>query len=252
MTDMERKSIRMELKADSEGSFTARIATLNVVDSDGDLTVPGAFKANTPVLVSAYQHGSWSGALPVGRAVLNEKGDEVIAEGQFNLNMTLGREHYEAVKFTDELQEWSYGFMVTKVANDEELDSWAREHDGARPQRIIKSVDPFEISPVLKGAGVGTATLGIKSGMPYAEHMDAVLAAVDSATDRTKSLAGLRRKEGRDLSAANRKRIEELVHSLSEVKAELETVLVEPEDHAKEIDALFLEYAQIQLELSEV
>jgi len=153
MTDMERKSIRIELKADSEGSFTARIATLNVVDSDGDLTVPGAFKANTPVLVSAYQHGSWSGALPVGRAVINEKGDEVIAEGQFNLNMTLGREHYEAVKFTDELQEWSYGFDV--------VESGFGEFEG-QEVRFLKKMDVIEVSPVMLGEGLGTHTTAIK------------------------------------------------------------------------------------------
>jgi hypothetical protein len=37
---MEHKSIKIQFKEAQEGAFTAQIATLNVVDSDGDLTRP--------------------------------------------------------------------------------------------------------------------------------------------------------------------------------------------------------------------
>lgn len=256
MADIERKGITLEFKGgDDEGSFSAQIATLDVVDSDGDLTRPGAFPEGKELLVSAYQHGSWAGALPVGKAVVREVKDGVIADGQFNLQTATGKEHYEAVKFTGKLQEWSYGFLVLATGSDKELDAYAEAHDGARPGRIITKVDPFEISPVLKGAGVGTATLGIKAGMSYAEHMEAVLAAVSSAADRTKSLADLRRKDGRDLSPAHRERMESLLDSLGSIKANVEELLVtvEPDDeNRKALDALFLEFTRINYELTEV
>lgn len=163
--DIERKGIKVDLKDAKDGSFVARIATLNVRDKDNDITRPGAFTEGKTVLVSAYMHGSWQGRLPVGKATIHERGNEVVAEGQFNLNMTEGRDTYEAVKFAPELQEWSYGFYpeLTEDGKDEEA--------GAR---ILVKVNEKEISPVLVGAGINTGVLAIKSGeetKPYAnEH----------------------------------------------------------------------------------
>ena len=153
--DIERKGIKVDLKDAKDGSFVARIATLNVRDKDNDITRPGAFTEGKTVLVSAYMHGSWMGRLPVGKATIHEQGDEVVAEGQFNLNTTEGRDTYEAVKFAPELQEWSYGFYpeLTEEGQDDEA--------GAR---ILVKVNEKEISPVLVGAGVNTGILAIKSG----------------------------------------------------------------------------------------
>jgi len=246
MTDIERKSVRLEFKDDKEGEFTARIATLNVVDSDGDMTKPGAFPEGKEILISSYQHGSWMGELPVGKAVIHEKDDEVIAEGEFNLKTTTGKDHYEAVKFTGELQEWSYGFLPIEAADE--------THDGQKI-RVLTKVEPFEISPVLKGAGVGTATLGIKDGgWPYSEHMVGVLAALASATERSKSLADLRRKEGRVLSTANCDKIKAVLKVLSELKAELEVLLKDsdPRDTEKAAAATYLEYTRLHTKIVEV
>jgi len=152
--DIERKGIKVDLKDSKDGSFVARIATLNVRDKDNDITRPGAFTEGKTVLVSAYMHGSWQGRLPVGKATIHEVGNEAIAEGQFNLNTTEGRDTYEAVKFAPELQEWSYGFYpeLTEEGKGEEA--------GAR---ILVKVTEKEISPVLAGAGVNTAVLAIKN-----------------------------------------------------------------------------------------
>ena len=163
---VEHKNIELELKQDKEGSFVARIATLNVVDKDGDITRPGAFPTNKTILISAYQHGSWAGRLPVGLAVIKEEGDQVLAEGQFNLKSEAGREHYEAVKFTGPLQQWSYGFKVLESEDSEENE---------KPVRIIKKVDPFEISPVLLGAGIDTALVSIKGDVVTEKDMLRIL-----------------------------------------------------------------------------
>lgn len=247
MLDIERKSFRSEFKAGKdEGSFTCQFATFDVVDHDGDVTLKGAFPEGKEILVSAYQHGSWMGALPVGRAIVHEQTGEAIAEGQFNLQMASGRETYESVKFSGDLQEYSYGFRVLEAGSEAELDAYAQDHDGARPTRIIKKVDIFEVSPVLKGAGIGTATLDIKSGLTYADHSEAVLATVNEWAARTKSLADLRRKDGRDLSPANRERIVKLLAPLDEVRATLAAYLKETEPtDPKAALAAFMEFSRI-------
>lgn len=241
---MEHKAIRVQFK-DEEGTFTAQIATLNVVDKDGDLTKAGAFPPGKELLVSAYQHGSWQGALPVGKATVKEVGDAVIAEGQFNLKSVSGREHYEAVKFTGDLQEWSYGFWPTK---------WTEEEINGKSVRILEAVDPVEISPVLKGAGVGTATLAIKNdeGLPLSTHYDTALAAVTDVIERSKSLADLRRKEGRNLSQSNRDKIKDMQTNLKALDAELTVLLEETDIVSKSVAAsVFLEFSKIKNTLQE-
>ncbi len=249
MTDTERKSITLELKAEEEGAFSARIATLDVIDKDGDLTRPGAFPKKE-VLVSAYQHGSWSGALPVGKATIREDGNAAIAEGKFNLSTTTGRDHYEAVKFIGNQQEWSYGFRVLASGSEKDIESYAKDHDGARPVRIITKVDPYEISPVLLGAGIGTATLGIKAGLTYDDQTEAALAAVESWLERTKSLADLRRGEGRDLSEPKKQRIEFLLSRLSELQSDLKGLL-DTDNGRDKAAAVFLEFSRINARILE-
>ena len=221
---LERKAIAVTLKDANEGAFVARIATLNVRDKDNDITVPGAFPEGKTVLVSAYMHGSWNGRLPVGKATIKESGDEVIAEGQFNLKMTEGRETYEAVKFAPELQEWSYGFYPVTAEDGTGDDADAR---------ILKQVDVKEISPVLVGAGIDTGVLAIKAeGQPYAEQAEAALVTVTDFVSRSQSLADLRRKEGRVLSTTNRQRMKRMLDALDAlqlVAVDLKELLSEAE-----------------------
>ena len=251
MTETERKSITVDWKADgAEGEFVAQIATLNVIDHDGDVTLPGAFPEGKELLVSAYQHGSWSGALPVGEAVIHENGAAVVATGIFNLKTSTGRDTYEAVKFTGNLQEWSYGFSVLGRGSDEEMASWAQAHGGAMPQRIIKKNDPYELSPVLLGAGINTQTLGIKAGLTYDDQSEAALAAVESWVERTKSLADLRRGEGRDLSEPKKQRIEFLLKRLSELQSDLKGLL-DTDDGRDKAAAVFLEFSRINARILE-
>jgi len=246
--ETERKSITLELKAEEEGAFTARIATLDVIDHDGDIIRPGAFPKAKELPVSAYQHTSWNGALPVGKAVIRESGADVLADGLFNLKTSGGRDTYEAVKFAG--SEWSFGFKVTASGSEKELEAYAKEHDGARPYRIITKVEPYEISPVLLGAGINTQTLGIKAGLPYADEAEAALAAVNAFAERTKSLADLRRKEGRDLSDPNKQRIEALLKSLAGVQEELNDLLA-VDDGRDKAAAVFLEFARINAKIME-
>ena len=242
MNDIERKAVSLQLDEEKEGTFVARIATLNVIDKDGDETKPGAFENGREVLVSSYMHGSWMGSLPVGKAVINESGKDVLATGEFNLKSEAGREHYESVKFSGGLQEWSYGFKVDE--------SHEETRDGQKV-RVLKKVSVFEISPVLLGAGVDTATLAIKS--TYTDQGETVLAAVTELVTRTKALAALRTKEGRVLSSANRERMKKLLTMLSGVASDLKELLdaTEPVDDEKLAQAVLL-FTKIRRELTEV
>ena len=146
-----------ELKAEGEGLFAARIATLDVIDKDNDVTVKGAFADAPTVRVSRFNHSSAiRDALPVGVATIREDGDAVIAEGKLNLNTSDGKTLYNTLRFEQEhgvASEWSYGFTV--------VDSEDGQHEDQNV-RFLKKLNPFEVSPVMRGAGQGTGTLAVK------------------------------------------------------------------------------------------
>jgi HK97 family phage prohead protease len=146
----------VEIKDAEKGRVTAVFSTFGVIDKDGDVTEKGAIKDGTKVRISAYNHGSWQGALPVGKGVIRVDGKEARLEGEFFMNTTHGRDTFETVKALSEdgQQEWSYGFKVRKDAPG--------EVEGKRV-RVLKELDVYEVSPVMIGAGVGTRTLAIKS-----------------------------------------------------------------------------------------
>lgn len=143
----------VEIKDASQGTVKAVFATLNVKDSDGDVTLPGAFKDGAPVTISAYGHKTWEGALPVGKGVIRATDTEAILDGQFFLNTTAGRDTFETVKQLGDLQQWSYGFDTVEAERG--------KHDGEDVQ-FLKALDVHEVSPVLLGAGVATRTVAAK------------------------------------------------------------------------------------------
>jgi len=153
------------------------------------------------------------------------------------------------VKFTGKAQEWSFGFRVMGQGNEMDLDAYAKDHEGARPQRIITKVDPYEISPVLLGAGINTGTLAVK-GLTYDDQSEAALAAVEALAVRTRSLADLRRSEGRDLSEPRKARIEHWLSRLSELQSDLKGLL-ESGDGNDKAAAVFLEFSRINARIME-
>src|SRR5512136_179778 len=61
----------IEIKADGQpGEFRAVFATFNVIDKDGDVTLPGAFKDGAAVRISYWGH-RWQD-LPVGKGVIHQ------------------------------------------------------------------------------------------------------------------------------------------------------------------------------------
>jgi hypothetical protein len=140
----------------ADGSFTAVFSTLNVIDKDGDITLPGAL-GNQEVIIAGYNHASWgtgTGALPSGKGRIYENGNEGIVEGKFFLDTIAGAETYKTVKAIGSSQEWSYSLP--------EIDFEFQERDGKRV-RLLKRIKVNEVSPVLMGAGNNTRLLDIKS-----------------------------------------------------------------------------------------
>src|SRR3990172_10179921 len=120
---MERKLFQpsaSELKAETPGLVMARFATLNVIDKDGDVTLPGAFGQQT-VRVAGFGHNTSTPT--TGKGTIAEEGDEAIATLRLNLAMAEGKETYESLKFDAEhgapLTEWSYTFEVVDGAPGE-------------------------------------------------------------------------------------------------------------------------------------
>ena len=154
---MDHKSLsRVEIKSEDRGEFSAVFSTFNVLDSDGDVTVPGAFEDGAEVLISSYGHTSWQGALPVGKGTIRQTKSEAICDGTFFMDTTHGRDTFQVVKALGGSQQWSYGFDV--------LDAEPGQFDGRKAQ-FLKRLKVHEVSPVLIGAGVNTRTLAVKALM---------------------------------------------------------------------------------------
>lgn len=209
---------RVEIKDADRGEVVAAFAKFGVIDHDGDVTVKGAFTDGAPVRISAYGHTSWGGALPVGKGVIREVGDEAVMEGQFFMNTTHGRDHFETVKELGGvgLQEWSYGFDV----DGPDGSSWG-DHDGQHV-RFLKKMKVHEVSPVLLGAGIGTRVLSTKN-LKFGEEADAVLAAVASLTTRTADVMAMRAEKGKGLSPESGQLIERVQAELKRLADLLDT-----------------------------
>lgn len=179
---IEHKRFKGEIKqADGEGSFEAVIATLNVVDADGDIIVPGAFQNATVSILPAHN----SQHVPLGKAKMEDRDDKAVAVGKFNLEVSAAKEWLNALKFDLEnapaIQEWSFAYRVV----DSEMETRDEEE-----VRILKKLDVMEVSPVLRGAGIGTGTLTAKQR--FVDQLETTLKALEDTLERAKSIAELR------------------------------------------------------------
>lgn len=152
---MDSKTLRnVEVKAGDKGQVTAVFATFNVIDKDGDVTLPGAYDDGAEVIISAYQHQSWGGALPVGKGRIRTTKTEAILEGQFFMDTVSGRDTFTVVKNLGPRQQWSYSLADVTAERG--------QFDG-KDVNFLKRIHVDEVSPVLVGAGVNTRTLATKA-----------------------------------------------------------------------------------------
>lgn len=222
----ERKAVSLELKADA-GSVRAVFSTFNVIDKDGDVTLPGAFMQGQAVrLMPAHKTGEPA----IGKGTISSEHDRAIFDGKFNLNQIAGREWYESVKDQGDLQEWSYGFSILEAEPGAV---------GGVKVRVLKRLQVHEVSPVMLGAGVGTETLAIKSGSlsEAIEHADGLVNGLTAFVARLRDRSDLRAKEGRALSEAHRTRIKTYLTALGGIARDMEDLLTLT-DRAKAHDEL--------------
>jgi len=157
--EKETKTVEAALqKADDDGSFEAAIATFGEVDKDSDIVMPGAFGSRPVSVLPAHDNTH----VPLGKTGVEERGDLAVAVGRFNVEIPAAKNWHSSIKFDlanpPAVQEWSWGFTPVEVAFEEQ--------DG-KQVRILHKVDLREVSPVLRGASVGTGTLFAKSADPH-------------------------------------------------------------------------------------
>lgn len=149
-----------EVKSEDRGEVEAIVATLGVVDKDGDVILNGAVPPEgARVKLSGYDHDTvLKGLPPVGKGMITEEGDRLIFRGKFFMSTERGREAFHTTKELGSEGEWSFGFPKA-VKTGQLTDDWRTK--GAK--RVIAGLMPIEASPVFVGAGWGTGTLLTKS-----------------------------------------------------------------------------------------
>jgi hypothetical protein len=144
------------IKSESRGEVEAVIATLNVVDRDREVIVPGALQDGAEVAVSGYGHDAIFGAIPAGKGAIRVTGNRAIFQGRLFLSTERGRETLAVLKEMGSAQQWSFGFEILESAPP------SAEWRARGAHRILTKLNAFEVSPVIRGAGVGTQTLSAK------------------------------------------------------------------------------------------
>lgn len=208
---------RVEVKDADKGLVTAVFSTFNKIDADGDVTLPGAFDDGAEWMISAYGHKSWDGVPPVGKGIVRVSDTEATMEGQFFLDTVNGLETFKVVKNMGSLQEWSYSCQPDKYSHG--------EFEGKQVRFLEHIVSGGEVSPVIKGAGVNTRTMAVKSGLTFVGEAEAVLADLAALTERAADVMAKRQNKGKGLGASSAALLEQIDERL---KA-LAVVLAEPE-----------------------
>lgn len=212
--------------ADDDGTASWVMATLNEIDSDGDVTLPGAFGEQTFAIVPAHEHQH----VPLGKGRLYEDGNEAIVEAKFNLGILAAKDWHSAIKFDlanpPAVQEYSYAYRLHDGG-------WKMgEFDGQQVRFLqpkadgTPGVDVYESSPVLRGAGNGTRTLAAKSGLKFPEHIELVVADVDALIARATDVVALRGEKGKTIASTSADVLARLGASLDRLKE----LLAEPPD----------------------
>ncbi len=214
-----------------EGSFRATFATFNVMDHHGDITLPGAFKNGTVVPIGAYQHAMTK--LPIGSGVLGSDEKSAWVDGELFLDLDDGRATYVVMKRLTGQIEFSYIFTPEESSFEDEFTVGDQTfHD----VRVLKQLDVWSVDPVIRGAGIDTGIVSIKSldTKTFAEHAGELATAVGEFIERAESRHEMRAKEGRHYSADDREQLESLATEMASFDARLADVLREAK--AGEID----------------
>jgi len=155
----------LEIVDDAKGEVTAVVYTLGEVDRDREVILPGAFPSGVRVKLSGYGHSAILAQMrgtgqpveaPVGKGVITIEGNRAVFRGNFFMTTERGREAYATTKEMGPEQEWSFSYWIRDGAPADE--EWRAK--GAK--FMLKTIDPFEASPVTVSSSLGTRTVGVK------------------------------------------------------------------------------------------
>lgn len=234
---MEHKVFRIpEMKmdgGDGPGTFEGFGSTFGNVDEGGDVILKGAFVDALPDFLERgfvpVSH-DWMG-LPIATiADAKETDDGLWFSAEFHSTShaqearTVMRERMERGKFVG----LSIGYLPDYDDGVEYRD------DGVRVLKKIKELAEisFVTVPMNRQAGVSA----VKGNLSFADEYDTALAAVEGFVSRARSLADLRVKEGRVLSAANRDRLATIRDSMRDASKQLDTILSDTDKDQEKAD----------------
>lgn len=144
------------------GTSSVVLATTGVMDRDADLLVPGLLvNDGDTVDLSSWNHELMhdAAAQPVGRAVIHERGNQLLADVAFDASAE-GRAALERVRRERPDLSFGYTVLATRPVT-------ARERaEGV--ERAITRLRIVEVSFVDRGASAGSATLHTCVGGPDA------------------------------------------------------------------------------------
>lgn len=138
----------LSVKSAAAGTVMARFATLETVDLDGDIVAAGSIGHQSDIILESWGHAYTLPPAGVGRVY--EEGLQAVFEGQFFMDSQVGRDNFAALQKLNKA-EWSFTFDVL-------------ESKPLRTGRRLERLKILGVSPVLKGAGIATRTLELKSG----------------------------------------------------------------------------------------
>lgn len=191
---------------DGRGGFSGYASKFGGVDSYNDTIAVGAYAKTIPTFLEAgfiaVGH-SWSDtpiAYPV-EAREDAIGLFITAEFHSTAVAQDARKVVQERLAAGKSIGLSIGYSIPEGGS-------AKRDDGIRE---LREIELYEVSlvtvPADRGAGVTSAKDGLRVGLPFVDHSEAVRAAVEEFVARAQAIAGLRAKEGRELSSSNRARI---------------------------------------------
>lgn len=241
------KDYAFKAEDDGPGTFEGLGAAFHNVDHGGDVILPGAFKdAISEFLYRGFVPvgHDWM-ALPVGTIEeAKETDDGLYFKALYHTTQaaqdarTVVKERMERGKFVG----LSIGFLPDYEEGVEFRD------DGVRVIKRVKELAEISIVtvPMNREAGVASA-----KSMTFNDEADTALAAVKGLIERTRSLADLRVKEGRTLSAANRTRLSGISDQMREAAKALDVILAETDPEREKSKLTQVEMYRLRARLHE-
>lgn len=197
MSDLLRRSFEFQVKAVSEdGMIEGYASVFNVIDAEGDIIAPGAFKrtirswqAKNRAVPVLWQHDA---AMPIGvtkSMTEDENGLRVMA--QLVMPVQKAQEAYALAK-AGALGGMSIGFTVPRMAEDGQA---AAMYDEERQARVFREVRLWEYSMVTFPANEAAVITAVKADpilTDLRETLDALKKSIDEQVELMRLLRSVR------------------------------------------------------------